>query len=77
MTVTILHRIEAQSYQPIPLFLEAIPAGFPSPAEGYVEECVDLNDLCIDHPNATFLVLQNAVILLLKPFDQVLSFRIL
>lgn len=56
MTVTILHRIEAQSYQPIPLFLEPIPAGFPSPAEGYVEECVDLNDLCIDHPNATFLV---------------------
>ncbi|VWX31768.1 DNA polymerase V, subunit D [Moraxellaceae bacterium 17A] len=56
MTVTIFHRLEAQSYQPIPLFLEPIPAGFPSPAEGYVEECVDLNDLCIDHPNATFLV---------------------
>jgi DNA polymerase V len=37
MTVTILHRLEAQSYQPIPLFLEPIPAGFPSPAEGYVE----------------------------------------
>jgi DNA polymerase V len=56
MTITSIHRLETQSYHPIPLFLEAIPAGFPSPAEGYIEACVDLNDLCIDHPNATFLV---------------------
>ena len=56
MTVTLLNRIDPQRYQPIPLFLETIPAGFPSPAEGYVQDCIDLNGLCIDHPNATFLV---------------------
>lgn len=36
--------------------MESIPAGFPSPAEGYIEDCIDLNDLCIEHPSATFLV---------------------
>lgn len=56
MSVTILHRLEPQQFIPIPLFLENIPAGFPSPAEGYIEDCIDLNDLCIQHPSATFLV---------------------
>lgn len=40
----------------IPLFLERVSAGFPSPAEDYVEKTIDLNDLCIQHPAATFFV---------------------
>ena len=40
----------------IPLFLERVSAGFPSPAEDYVEKSLDLNELCIQHPAATFFV---------------------
>lgn len=40
----------------IPLFLECVQAGFPSPAQDYVEKTLDLNELCIKHPAATFFV---------------------
>ena len=40
----------------IPFFLERIRAGFPSPAQDYVEKTLDLNELCIQHPAATFFV---------------------
>lgn len=33
-----------------------IRAGFPSPAESYMEEVFDLNERLIQHPAATFLV---------------------
>ena len=39
-----------------PLFVEAVPAGFPSPAEDYIEGDLDLNDLVVEHPAATFYV---------------------
>ncbi len=40
----------------IPLFLERVSAGFPSPAVDYVEKTLDLNELCIQHPATTFFV---------------------
>ena len=40
----------------IPFFSEAVSAGFPSPAQDYVERSLDLNELCISHPAATFFV---------------------
>lgn len=40
----------------IPFFLDRVPAGFPSPAQDYVEQTLDLNELCIKHPAATFFV---------------------
>jgi DNA polymerase V len=42
----------------MPLFLYGTPvsAGFPSPAEDYIEETLDLNQLLIKHPAATFFV---------------------
>ena len=40
----------------LPLFLARVPAGFPSPAEDYVEGRLDLNDLCVRRPAATFFV---------------------
>lgn len=40
----------------IPLYLNHVSAGFPSPAQDYVEDTLDLNELCIDHPAATFFV---------------------
>lgn len=56
MTSKILGKLVASSFQPLPYFIERVPAGFPSPAAGYVEASIDLNELCIDHPNATFLI---------------------
>lgn len=44
------------SHQEIPLFLERVSAGFPSPAEGYLDKSLDLNELCIQHPAATYFV---------------------
>lgn len=40
----------------IPLFTESVAAGFPSPAADYIEANLDLNELCIDNPVATFFV---------------------
>ncbi len=40
----------------LPLFLEAVSAGFPSPAEDYLEGKMDLNEHLVKHPAATFFV---------------------
>ena len=42
--------------QPLPLFSEAVACGFPSPAEDHLEGRLDLNELCIPHPAATFFL---------------------
>ena len=39
-----------------PFFDSSIPAGFPSPAADYIEERIDLNDLLVKTPSATFFV---------------------
>ncbi len=39
-----------------PLYLMAIKAGFPSPADDYVEKTLDLNEHLVRHPAATFFV---------------------
>lgn len=40
----------------IPLYDSAVSAGFPSPAEDHIEAHLDLNDLAIKNPPATFFV---------------------
>ena len=40
----------------LPLFLSPVQAGFPSPADDYIEESLDLNKYLISHPSATFFV---------------------
>jgi len=39
-----------------PLFLATVPAGFPSPADDYIEQQLDLNRFLIRHPAATYFV---------------------
>ena len=39
-----------------PLFLCPVPAGFPSPADDFVERQLDLNEYLVRNPPATFLV---------------------
>ena len=41
---------------PLPFFSEGVKAGFPSPADDYIEKLLDLNELMISHPAATFFV---------------------
>lgn len=40
----------------MPLFTESVAAGFPSPATDYCESRLDLNELCVKHPAATYFV---------------------
>ena len=40
----------------LPLLLERVPAGFPSPADGYIDAEIDLNELLIERPESTFFV---------------------
>jgi DNA polymerase V len=40
----------------LPLFTGKVAAGFPSPADDYVEKTLDLNELLIQKPAATFFV---------------------
>ncbi|EAQ65456.1 UmuD protein; UmuD' protein [Marinomonas sp. MED121] len=47
--------IDANSVQ-IPFYVEPVSAGFPSPADDFIERKLDLNALCIKHPEATFFV---------------------
>lgn len=39
-----------------PLFLSSVPAGFPSPADDYIERQLDLNEYFVKHPAATFYI---------------------
>lgn len=40
----------------IPLFEAMVAAGFPSPAEGYAQRPIDLNELLVANPPATFIL---------------------
>jgi len=40
----------------LPILLESIPAGFPSPAENFVDRSLDLNEYLVSHPAATFFI---------------------
>ncbi|MBN2479199.1 MAG: translesion error-prone DNA polymerase V autoproteolytic subunit [Parachlamydiales bacterium] len=40
----------------LPLYLTPVIAGFPSPADDYIEKKLDLNEYLITNPPATFLV---------------------
>ncbi|WP_373094986.1 translesion error-prone DNA polymerase V autoproteolytic subunit [Zhongshania sp.] len=56
MDVSLISRGARFKRQLIPLFLDRISAGFPSPAQDYIERTLDLNELCVKHPAATFFV---------------------
>lgn len=40
----------------LPLFSHSVRAGFPSPADDYIEQSLDLNEHVIQHPAATYYV---------------------
>ena len=48
--------LQSDETRKIPLYGSTVSAGFPSPAEDYIESMLDLNEYLITHPAATFLV---------------------
>ncbi len=40
----------------LPLFISRVPCGFPSPAQDYVEQRIDLNHLLVSHPSSTYFI---------------------
>ena len=40
----------------VPLYMSKVSAGFPSPADDYIETALDFNKFLIKHPAATFCV---------------------
>ena len=56
---TIIDRFYApdlSTSSPRPLFLVPVSAGFPSPADDYLEDKLDLNQHLIKHEAATFFI---------------------
>ena len=57
-------RVSFETFQPdrdapktaLPLFSGKVAAGFPSPADDYIEKTLDLNELLVQRPAATFFV---------------------
>ena len=43
----------------LPLYVHHVAAGFPSPAEDYLEKKLDLNEYLISNPSSTFFVKVN------------------
>ena len=56
MKVTAIYQPDPSTKCTRPLFLVPVSAGFPSPAEDYIEGNLDLNRYLIKHPAATFFV---------------------
>ncbi len=51
-----IQRAVIATHHKIPFYGSLIRAGFPSPAENYVERVCDLNDLCITNADAIYFV---------------------
>lgn len=49
-----IHNIDLSSHLPLQFADEGIKAGFPSPAQDYLEQAIDLNKELIRHPASTF-----------------------
>ncbi|MBM4211959.1 MAG: translesion error-prone DNA polymerase V autoproteolytic subunit [Gammaproteobacteria bacterium] len=55
MVEQVLDFVISKGYQ-LPLYSSSVQAGFPSPADDYIESKLDLNTHLIKHPAATFFV---------------------
>ena len=51
-----IYRADVRTKHKLPLFLSPIRAGFPSPADDYLDKKLDLNEHLIKHPASTFFV---------------------
>ena len=51
-----IHPAEIGEKMAIPMSEQSVKAGFPSPAQDYMEGEIDLNDVLVKHREATFYV---------------------
>lgn len=56
MHITAIKKLEIKTSLPLPLYLVRAAAGFPSPAEDFLDQSLDLNEYIIKNPSATFYV---------------------
>jgi len=56
VSITEIYRADISKKQKLPLYLSKIYAGFPSPADDYLDKRLDLNEFLVKHPAATFFV---------------------
>ena len=56
MTVETIYAPDLTTRYKLPIFLGRLPAGFPSPAEDYLEGKLDITKHLVKHPAATFYV---------------------
>ncbi len=56
MKITAIYQNEPKETCKLPLFISPVKAGFPSPADDFVEKKIDLNEHLIKRPSATFFV---------------------
>lgn len=54
--VDAIFKADSTSSAPLPLYVSTVKAGFPSPADDYLDKRLDLNEHLIKHPAATFFV---------------------
>jgi DNA polymerase V len=54
LTMDIWHPVIVQQPLPLPLFINKVAAGFPSPADDYIEKTLDLNELLVKKPASTY-----------------------
>ncbi|MBV5328281.1 MAG: translesion error-prone DNA polymerase V autoproteolytic subunit [Chlorobium sp.] len=55
-SINAIFEVDRKSKVLCPLFTSGVSAGFPSPAEDHIDLKLDLNELLIQHPIATFFV---------------------
>ncbi len=55
-TIRGIYGVDRKTGLSLPLFVGGVSAGFPSPAEDYTDQKLDLNELLIKNPAATFFV---------------------
>lgn len=55
-SIAAIYALDQKSRVVRPLFSCHVSAGFPSPADDYIDQRLDLNDLLIANPAATFFV---------------------
>lgn len=56
MHADFIHPAQAPGRIPLPLFASRVWAGFPSPADDYVESRLDLNELLVQRQEATYFL---------------------
>lgn len=49
-----IYKVDAYTFMPLPYADQGIKAGFPSPAQDYISQAIDLNKELIRHPSTTF-----------------------